>query len=98
MEELARNTHHWDLQCAKQSGGKTLSSNVSVFGNAIAACRQAHALVILTEWDEFAKLDFELIYEVSCSPAVVAMNITCGSSMAVSAPFIAGDGQARLHL
>ena len=33
--------------------------------------RGAHALAVLTEWDEFATLDFERIYEGMMKPAFV---------------------------
>ena len=35
------------------------------------SCRGAHALAVLTEWDEFAMLDFERIYKGMMKPAFV---------------------------
>lgn len=39
--------------------------------NAYEAARGAHALVVLTEWDEFKKLDFQKIYESMLKPAFI---------------------------
>jgi len=39
--------------------------------NAYEACEDCHAAVILTEWDEFTKLDYELIYTKMVKPAYI---------------------------
>ena len=38
--------------------------NVTVSTDAVAACRHAHAIVVLTEWNEFKDIDFEAVYQV----------------------------------
>ena len=37
---------------------------MTVCKNAVSACKGAHAIVVLTEWDEFKAIDFEAVYEV----------------------------------
>ncbi|MDP1580270.1 MAG: UDP-glucose 6-dehydrogenase [Candidatus Didemnitutus sp.] len=44
---------------------------LSVASDAYAACANAHAIAILTEWDEFKGLDFERIFAVMPKPAFV---------------------------
>jgi len=44
---------------------------VHVSGSAAEACESAHALAVLTEWDEFKDLDFQSIYEKMLKPAFV---------------------------
>ncbi len=44
---------------------------VHVAGSASEACENAHALAVLTEWDEFKALDFQSIYEKMLKPAFV---------------------------
>jgi UDPglucose 6-dehydrogenase len=51
--------------------GVAYADYVNVEKDAYTACKGAHALCILTEWDEFADLDFEAIYESMAKPAFV---------------------------
>lgn len=44
---------------------------VHVAASAAEACKDAHALAVLTEWDEFKDLDFQAIYEKMLKPAFV---------------------------
>jgi UDPglucose 6-dehydrogenase len=50
---------------------KDVMEYVSIENSASEACRGAHALAILTEWDEFACLDFETIYRSMEKPAFI---------------------------
>lgn len=43
--------------------------SVTVCADAYAATRDAHAVLILTEWDEFKELDYKKIYDVMRLPA-----------------------------
>ncbi|CDW54448.1 UDP glucose 6 dehydrogenase, partial [Trichuris trichiura] len=45
--------------------------SVEVHANAYSACEGAHALVVLTEWDEFKALDYKRIYALMMKPAFV---------------------------
>mmetsp|Transcript_6071 Transcript_6071/g.11074 ORF Transcript_6071/g.11074 Transcript_6071/m.11074 type:complete len:476 (+) Transcript_6071:272-1699(+) len=48
-----------------------LEAAVTTSTDAYAACDGAHALAVLTEWDEFKDLDFERIYKNMAKPAFV---------------------------
>jgi UDPglucose 6-dehydrogenase len=57
---------------ADTPGGKVAGGGaVETFGDAYAAAKGAHALVVCTEWDEFRKLDFGRIYKEMNQPAFV---------------------------
>lgn len=51
--------------------GETLDRYLVVEDNAYAACDKAHAIAVLTEWDEFRTLDFARIHESMFKPAFV---------------------------
>ena len=42
---------------------------ITVVNTAEVACRDAHAVAVMTEWDEFKTLDWEAIYEGMLKPA-----------------------------
>ena len=46
-------------------------NSVDIVNDAYEACEGAHAVVILTEWDEFKSLDFEKTYHSMKNPAFV---------------------------
>jgi UDPglucose 6-dehydrogenase len=45
------------------------NANLVVVGSALEACEGAHAVAILTEWDQFKDLDFKKIYDGMLKPA-----------------------------
>ena len=45
--------------------------NVEIAEDAYAACEGAHAVAILTEWDEFRELDYKRIYDSMEKPACI---------------------------
>jgi UDPglucose 6-dehydrogenase len=45
--------------------------NVSSFSNPYEACHGAHAIAVLTEWDEFINFDWQKIYDGMQKPAFV---------------------------
>jgi UDPglucose 6-dehydrogenase len=53
--------------------GKNAPANprLSVAGSACEACNGAHAVAILTEWDEFKTLDFQKIHDAMPKPALL---------------------------
>ena len=57
---------HADLQPAEDSGGE-----IEICSDPYAAAKGAHAVAVLTEWDEFRDLDYERIYDSMLKPAVV---------------------------
>ena len=52
-----------DLQLSEDN------TSVTVCADAYAATKDAHAVLILTEWDEFKELDFQKIYDQMYQPA-----------------------------
>ncbi len=46
-----------------------IENNVTIVNDCYAASEEAHAIGVLTEWDEFKSLDFERIYESMFRPA-----------------------------
>ena len=50
---------------------RLLEENVSVASSAEAAAYEAHAIAVMTEWDEFRDCDFESIYKSMMKPAFV---------------------------
>ena len=53
-----------------QGTGKD-ADKVSVSADVYGACRNAHAIVILTEWEEFKAIDFKHVYHTMKTPAYV---------------------------
>ncbi|MEI6322181.1 MAG: UDP-glucose 6-dehydrogenase [bacterium] len=49
--------------------GKAENPNLIVVKSALEACAGAHGVAVLTEWDEFKKLDFQKIFEGMLKPA-----------------------------
>jgi len=45
--------------------------NVNVFADPYEACKNAHAIAILTEWDEFKDYDWQKIYDNMLKPAKI---------------------------
>jgi UDPglucose 6-dehydrogenase len=44
---------------------------LKVFNNPYDACHQAHAIAVLTEWDEFKSYDWQKIYDQMLKPAFI---------------------------
>jgi len=44
---------------------------IQTCGSALEACKGAHAIAVMTEWDEFTTLDFQAIYDSMSKPAFV---------------------------
>ena len=51
--------------------GDAENTRLSVVQSAYEACEGAHAVAILTEWDELKQLDFKKIYKAMAKPAFV---------------------------
>jgi UDPglucose 6-dehydrogenase len=47
------------------------AKRVDSYGDAYEACRNSHAIAVLTEWDEFKKYDWQKIYDSMLKPAFV---------------------------
>lgn len=48
-----------------------LDSLVVTSGSAMEAAAGAHAIAVMTEWDEFASLDYRAVYSVMSKPAFI---------------------------
>jgi UDPglucose 6-dehydrogenase len=62
---------HNDLNYLKTRSNEVNAKHLEVVSNPYEACKDAHAIAILTEWDEFADLDWEKIFENMNKPAFV---------------------------
>lgn len=51
--------------------GATDDSRLTIVNNAYAAAENAHAVVIVTEWDEFKSLDYRRIFDHMTKPAFI---------------------------
>lgn len=51
------------------TSAKLLAENVEIVSDINSASRDAHAIALLTEWDEFANADFQKIYDDMKKPA-----------------------------
>lgn len=64
--------HIYDPQVNSQQIYKDLNTNsVIIEDDVYTACKNAHAIVILTEWDEFIHLNFQTIYNSMQKPAFI---------------------------
>ncbi|XGW19301.1 hypothetical protein V3C99_003269, partial [Haemonchus contortus] len=59
----------WELE--QRSPADLVTKLVTVHDNPYSAADDAHAIVILTEWDEFKALDYERIYKTMKHPASI---------------------------
>lgn len=69
--KVSRNKMLSDLDYLETRASEDNSGALSVFDNAYEACKDAHAIAILTEWDEFATYDWKRIYESMHKPAFI---------------------------
>ncbi len=58
-----------ELQRATGFTREQLNARVTCAANAYEAAANAHALAVMTEWDEFRTLEFDRIYEQMKKPA-----------------------------
>jgi len=68
--ELNTAQYEWDHP---RLGGQTPPKldDVVCLGSAYEACQDAHAVTVLTEWDEFKTLDWQKVYNSMVKPAFV---------------------------
>ena len=58
-----------DLDYLETRSSEMNKKHVQSFDNAIDACKNAHAIAILTEWEEFKNYDWQMIYDNMQKPA-----------------------------
>ena len=61
----------FDLNYLETRSESDNKAGVQVVDNAYEACKDAHAIAILTEWDEFKTYDWQKIYDNMLKPAFV---------------------------
>ena len=60
-----------DLNYLQSRSEEENLNGVRVHDNPYEACKDAHAIAILTEWDEFKTYDWQKIYDAMLKPAFV---------------------------
>jgi len=60
-----------DLNYLETRSKEANEKGVSVFNDPYEACKDAHAIAVLTEWDEFKEYDWNRIYDNMKKPAFV---------------------------
>ncbi|XP_047957546.1 UDP-glucose 6-dehydrogenase 3-like [Salvia hispanica] len=71
QRDLALNKFEWDHPAHLQPAAGEAAKQVSVMGDAYEASKGAHAVCVMTEWEEFKGLDYGRIYEGMQKPAFV---------------------------
>ncbi|KAF7052678.1 hypothetical protein CFC21_060744 [Triticum aestivum] len=69
--DLAMNKFDWDHPRHLQPVGEPADQPVAVTSDAYEAAHDAHAVCILTEWEEFRNLDYRRMYDLMQKPAFV---------------------------
>ena len=68
MKDLACSKFEWDHPTSTAKVVKP-ADNVTVFKDPYEACKDSHAICVMTEWEEFKHYDFERIYDSMKKPA-----------------------------
>jgi UDPglucose 6-dehydrogenase len=69
--KVKQETIYKDLDYLESRSSEANRQNVTVYEDAYEACKDAHAVAILTEWDEFKAYDWQRIYDNMKKPAFV---------------------------
>ncbi|KAL7094673.1 hypothetical protein ACP275_11G118300 [Erythranthe tilingii] len=69
QRDLSMNKFDWDHPLHLQPTSPTTVKKVQAVWDAYTAAKDAHAVCILTEWDEFKTLDYKKIYDSMQKPA-----------------------------
>lgn len=69
--KVSRNKILSDLDYLETRTSSENTNAVSTFEDPYEACKNAHAIAVLTEWDEFVKYDWQKIYDAMQKPAFV---------------------------
>ncbi|RZJ51125.1 MAG: UDP-glucose 6-dehydrogenase [Flavobacterium sp.] len=69
--KVSRNKMLNDLNYLETRSDVENKDAVLTFDNSYDACKDAHAIAILTEWDEFATYDWQKIYDSMHKPAFI---------------------------
>ncbi|BDU23594.1 MULTISPECIES: UDP-glucose 6-dehydrogenase [unclassified Flavobacterium] len=69
--KVSRNKMLSDLNYLETRIADENANALNVFDNAYEACKNSHAIAVLTEWDEFTTYDWKKIYDSMHKPAFV---------------------------
>ncbi|MDA6068784.1 UDP-glucose 6-dehydrogenase [Flavobacterium sp. AC] len=67
--KVSRNKMLSDLDYLETRTGEENSNALTILDDPYEACKEAHAIAILTEWDEFTTYDWQKIYDSMHKPA-----------------------------
>ena len=62
---------HFDLNSLETRSDSENKKYISIETNGYDACKNAHAIAVLTEWDEFKTYDWQKIYANMLKPAFI---------------------------
>jgi UDPglucose 6-dehydrogenase len=84
-----------DLEAATGLSGANFQKRITVEKDAYAAVESAHAVAILTEWDEFRNLDYNGIRQVMLKPGFIfdGRNILSQRANSMLCPAVYGIGK-----
>ena len=71
MKDLSTPKFEWDHPSMHSYAQPAASASVTFHKDVYSACKSAHGIAVLTEWDEFKTLDFERVYKNMNKPAFV---------------------------
>jgi UDPglucose 6-dehydrogenase len=71
LKQVMNNVYHGDGMQYNVPESELVDKNVTIESDVFAAAKDSHALVILTEWDEFKEYDYEKIYKIMEKPAFI---------------------------
>ncbi len=69
--KVSKNKMLNDLDYLETRSNADNAKYLSAFENAYEACKDAHAVAVLTEWDEFTTYDWQNIYDAMHKPAFI---------------------------
>lgn len=81
--KVEEGTIYNDLNYLESRAADLNKTGVSIYQDPYEACKHAHAIAVLTEWDEFKAYDWEKIYQNMKKPAFVfdGRNILDGNKL-----------------
>lgn len=78
---------------------KKIIKNINYQNNIESTCKDSHALIILTEWEEFKNMDLENIYNLMQNPAIIDTRNIININKALNIGFkITNIGGAKYNL
>jgi UDPglucose 6-dehydrogenase len=81
--KVEANQIYFDLNYLETRSKEENSKGITIETNPYEACKDSHAIAILTEWDEFKEYDWQKIYDNMLKPAFVfdGRNILDGKAL-----------------